>query len=156
MLFAGIGDARNLFRTLIDVADHERRLDSPKRDYHFTIIDINKCTITRNLIVLILLDELAGHDEGSDEALALLSTLYYVFIAPLIPRYAFRRLHEIISRALAALKAGTQPLRFVYCHINDMAKYIEVSSAISAGIALAQTTPSGFQSLLFWLTIGYW
>ncbi|SMY21890.1 unnamed protein product [Zymoseptoria tritici ST99CH_1A5] len=41
LLFGGIGDARNLFQTLVEIARHEaQKKDIERKKYHFTIVDL--------------------------------------------------------------------------------------------------------------------
>jgi hypothetical protein len=46
----GIGDARHLLRTMIGISEFEKPSKVRKR-CHFTIVDINKCAIVRDLVV---------------------------------------------------------------------------------------------------------
>lgn len=73
-----------------------------------------------------LLDELAGQEPTSDEALDTLSTIFYVYIATLIPRYVFVHLHKTIDRALGALESGSQPLKWLHFRESDIPKYVRV------------------------------
>lgn len=124
--FGGIGDARHLYRTITHIAEFEMNgsKQAPTRRYHFTIHDINKCAITRDLIILMLLEDLSRLDHYSDEALIILTTLYYTYISPMMPRYAFDQLHKTIDRALDCLKSGRQPIELIFLHNADFPRYI--------------------------------
>jgi hypothetical protein len=123
--FGGIGDARHLLRTLIGISEFEKPSKVRKR-YHFTIVDINKCAIVRDLIVFMLLDKLSDLDMSSDEALTLRNTIFFSYMSTMMPHFAFNRLHKTIDQALTCLKSGKQPLKWVYLHTSDIPLYIEV------------------------------
>lgn len=135
-LFCGIGDARHLMRTIIDVAEHEKQLKNPPRKYHFLINDTNKCVMARDLIIFMLLDELTDLDplldgldglaQASEKGLEVLTTLYYVYIATMMPKFAFDHLHRVIDKALASLLSRRQPLSIFYIDQRDFSSYITV------------------------------
>ncbi|KUJ24365.1 uncharacterized protein LY89DRAFT_19491 [Mollisia scopiformis] len=126
MFFGGIGDARNLLRTIIDVAEYDRRPHSQKKSYHFTIVDINTCAITRDMILFMMLDEFSGQEPKSDEALETLSTIFYIYIATLMPHCAFLYFDRMIDKAIQALESGSQPLKWLYLHEQDIPKYLRI------------------------------
>ncbi len=57
LLFAGIGDARNLYATLVMITESELRAPS-KRTFQIIVNDIMPHVIARNLVIWLLLDEL--------------------------------------------------------------------------------------------------
>jgi hypothetical protein len=61
-LFCGIGDARHLMRTIIDIAAHEKKLKNPSKKYHFLINNVKKCVMAQDLVIFMLLDELKNVD----------------------------------------------------------------------------------------------
>lgn len=124
--FGGIGDARHLYRTLIGIASHEKQPKATEKNYHFTLNDINKCALARDLINLTPLDDLSQLGNlSSDEAIEILTTVYFIFIGTMMPQAAFDLLHKTIDRALEALKTGQQLLSWVYLHQLDIKFYIE-------------------------------
>jgi len=56
--FASIGDARDLYKTIIDIADKENSGKAPRKEHHFTVNDINKGALTRDLVIWMLLEDL--------------------------------------------------------------------------------------------------
>jgi hypothetical protein len=113
-LFGGIGDARNLFQTIIEVAAHER--DSKRKetykDYHFTIVDIKSVTIARNLVILMLLDELSKlvHDTARAKSSKILLCIFYTHLSLIMPNSLLEVLQRKIGEARTAPEKGTLPL----------------------------------------------
>ncbi|KAK0113882.1 hypothetical protein ONS96_014733 [Cadophora gregata f. sp. sojae] len=125
-LFAGIGDARHLYRMFWDIYAYEER-GSPRKNYHWSVIDINKYALARDLIIFMLLNDLSIQDSfESDEAMLILTTIYYIFAGSMMPLYTFDKMQQTISRALAAVRSGQPPLDWVYLHQQDVASYIQV------------------------------
>jgi hypothetical protein len=63
------------------------------------------------LIIWVLPQDLSETDIDSDEADQILNTLLFVYLTTMMPGYAFKHLHQITDKVLAALKAGIQPLK---------------------------------------------
>ncbi|KAI9645883.1 hypothetical protein NHQ30_005319 [Ciborinia camelliae] len=124
-LFGGIGDARHLIRTIIGIAELEKKYQLKQKQYHLTMIDVNKYALTRDLIMFMLLEELSGLEANSEKAEEVLTTLFFVFIAVIIPRIAFDHLHHTIDRALSELQSGVQPLDWMYINKEDFHVYIQ-------------------------------
>ncbi|TVY92831.1 hypothetical protein LAWI1_G006042 [Lachnellula willkommii] len=123
--FGGAGDARNVLRTLIDIADQEKKKEVPERSYHVTVNDIAKSAISRNIILWMLLEDLSGVEPGSDKSEMLLNTIFFIYISTVMPPYAFDQMTNTIDRALVLLTKGEQPVSWLYLHEKDMPKYIE-------------------------------
>lgn len=104
--FGGVGDARNVLQTLIDIANQEKTKKVVQRSYRVTVNDIARCAIARNLIVWILLDDLSEANSESNEASMLLNTIFFIHISTMMPPYAFNQLNSTIDHALDALKKG--------------------------------------------------
>lgn len=110
--FGGIGDGRNLYATLMTLAAFEMQQGetATKNKYHFTINDLQPHALARDLLVLMILEEISqtfpesGFPGSSEE---LLSTVYYIFIAPCMPAYAYTILQERIEKLLDALQDKT-------------------------------------------------
>ena len=66
-LFGGIGDARHVFKTLLDIKHREEYFKAPVRKYHLTIVDINPHALARDLIVFVLLDDLSKQNDFDSE-----------------------------------------------------------------------------------------
>lgn len=78
--FGGVGDARNVLQTFITISEIEKKQKKvQQKQYHFTVNYIHKCTIARDIIVWMLLDELSGVvDKESYDALMTLNTSMYI------------------------------------------------------------------------------
>jgi tetratricopeptide (TPR) repeat protein len=125
LFLGGVGDARHLYRTIIGIAEHEKK-STTKKKYYFTIIDINKCALARDLVVMMLLDDLSNLDDMDYlEAVEHLTTVYFILIGTMMPRFAFELLHETIDRAFEAIQEGNQSLSWLYLHEADKTLYAE-------------------------------
>lgn len=104
--FGGIGDARHLFATIISLRALERdtRQLEP-RQYHFTINDLKAGALARGLVILSLLSDLAEAVDKDTEKLEIKTTLFLVYIAAVMPVYAYERLQSSIRRLIAALES---------------------------------------------------
>jgi hypothetical protein len=120
---AGAGDARNMFRTIIGILEVE---NSKSKRYHFTINDINKCALTRDLLVFMLIEELLDLQNGTDEYMEVLSTIYFIYVAVIIPQYALDKMQSTIGKALDALTFGQQPSKLIYLYERHYPEYIKV------------------------------
>ena len=104
--FGGIGDARHLFATIIMVRDIERDTKQrAQRHYHFTINDLKAGALARDLVVLSLLSDLTEAADKDIEKLEIKTTLFLVYIAAVMPVYAYKRLQSTIRRIIAALES---------------------------------------------------
>jgi hypothetical protein len=124
LFVGGVGDARNALQTITVLAQHEAHGTTPERRYHLTLNDIHKTALARDLIVCILLDDLSTLDAESIEAANILNTIFFTYISTMMPPYAFDQLNGTIDRALTTLKAGQQPLKWLYMHKKDIPSYI--------------------------------
>ncbi|KAF7880948.1 uncharacterized protein EAF02_006839 [Botrytis sinoallii] len=124
-LFAGIGDARNLLQIIIDISELEKKHHLKQKQYHLTMVDVSHNTITRDLIISMLLEEYSNLEPSSEKAEEILSTLFYVFIAIIIPRVTFNHLYRTIDRALSLLQLSTQPLNWMHLCEEDFCLYIQ-------------------------------
>lgn len=120
----GVGDARNALQTICVLAEQEHLGKIPKRSYHFTLNDIQKSAIARDLIVWMLLDDLSNLDVDSEEADMILNTVFFIYISTMMPGYAFKQLNATIERALKVLEVKEQPLKWLYLYEKDMPLYI--------------------------------
>lgn len=122
----GIGDARHMFRTFLDIEHHEKSGKTSPKHYHFTIVDVNKYALARDLILFMLLQDLSViGDASSDEAILILSTIFYVWAGKMIPHCTFEHLQQTISRALVALRPKQQPVKWGHLHKQDFSLYIQ-------------------------------
>lgn len=108
--FGGIGDARHLFATIVTIRALERdmEVDSQQlaqRQYHFTINDLKAGVLARDLVILSLLSDLTEAADKDTEKLEIKTTLFLVYIAAVMPLYAYKRLQSTIRRIIAALES---------------------------------------------------
>jgi len=83
-----------MLQTVAVISEAERLKGSPKRRYHFTVNDIAKTALARNLVVWMLLERVAATVD-TDERQLVLNTM--------MPRYTFEMLEETISEAIEAI-----------------------------------------------------
>ena len=111
VFFCGIGDARNLFATLLTIGQAEAKLKVPcKKTYHFTLNDINHNVLARDIVLICLLQrysDLPDEIRSGEEGQAVLSTLFFVYAAAVMPQYAFEILQKTISQIIEAIATGT-------------------------------------------------
>ncbi|KAI4220875.1 MAG: hypothetical protein LQ349_007983 [Xanthoria aureola] len=101
LFFGGIGDARNLYATLIETARLET-VDSrpPKRKYHVIVNDLKAPALARDLVMFYLLDDLAKMESsGGELETEHCTVILYLFTASILPPFAARRIQETIKRA---------------------------------------------------------
>ncbi|KAL8964200.1 MAG: hypothetical protein Q9183_004624, partial [Haloplaca sp. 2 TL-2023] len=106
--FGGIGDARNLYATLIDISRFEGMDKGPsKRKYHMTVNDLKASMLARNLVMFYLLDDLSNMTlSGSQQEIEHLTVIFYVYIGAIVPPFVAQKLRETIKRAANALCSG--------------------------------------------------
>lgn len=116
--FGGIGDARHFFATIITLRALERDTQQlAQRQYHFTINDLKAGALARDLVILSLLSDLTEVAKKNTEKLEIETTLFLVYIAAIMPVYAYKRLQSNIRRVIAALKSR-----------NDLPAQVHVST----------------------------
>jgi hypothetical protein len=123
--FGGIGDARHLYYTLTKLAasEHGKR---PKRDIHFTINDIVPDVFARDLIILVLFDELSHtiNDSSISKATKLendkkIASLFFLYIFQLVPAYVNDELQRVISKTILLLEGQGQEKIPPWIHISS-------------------------------------
>ncbi|KXT13500.1 hypothetical protein AC579_8619 [Pseudocercospora musae] len=120
LMFGGIGDARNLHCTLLAICGDElssggkiKRLSKGSgtgKLYHFTLVDIKPAVIARDLVIFLLLNEIAnyGRDMESVVKYKLLPCLYYTYLAPLMRRGIFDVLQKRIKTMVEMLEGSRE------------------------------------------------
>lgn len=123
ILFCGIGDARNLYQTMLQYVEQGPKSDQRLR---FTILDHKPAMLARDLILFALLDDLArakaslpkdDRNVRREDWAAIAETqsvVSYLFFTQVIPGYAWDRLQTIIRRLLASFSKREQPISWVY------------------------------------------
>lgn len=77
-----------------------------------------------------LLDELSGiKSKQSDNSAMILNTVFFIYLSTMMPAYAFEHLNKTVSKALNALEAGEQPLRWLYTYKKDIPLYVSAMKA---------------------------
>ncbi|KAF7949019.1 hypothetical protein EAE96_008195 [Botrytis aclada] len=123
---SGLGDARHFLASLISIAHEEAKGKIPKRRYHFTLNDINKHVLTRDLIIFSFLDKLSQVSVLQFfESLNMLNTIYFIYASCLMPKWISEQLQEVIAELLDCLRNGQQPLKWIYLYEADIPSYIE-------------------------------
>lgn len=107
IMFGLIGDGRNLLATLMTIRAEQGmgKIDGDKQ-FHFTIVDHKPAVIARNMIILTMLGELAEATQrgGDSKTTKLVPTLYYVFLAPIMPPTLHTVLQIIIQKIIDVLE----------------------------------------------------
>ncbi|KAL1959924.1 hypothetical protein VTO42DRAFT_592 [Malbranchea cinnamomea] len=129
VFFAGIGDARHMYATLLSIAQFERNRDdkTPERAYYIVINDHHPIAFARILLITLLLDELSEiKDHSSDRAVFILNTVFYIFAGTVIPRYVYAHIQRVIKAAITALETGQGLPGYLFIHPEDCQSIIDV------------------------------
>lgn len=87
---------RHVFATLIHFADFAKAKNSDKlvkgMSGHFTLVDIHPATLTRNLVIFSVLQQITQAREKRDEQLTieLIATAFYVHAAVIMPEVCYK------------------------------------------------------------------
>lgn len=121
ILFGGIGDARNMYATLLKVDQLEREfLRLPTRKYHLTINDIKPETLARDLLMFFLLNDLGRIKElGENKRRDILTTIFFLYIASVVPQRVSGHIQVTIERVVAALQSGNGIPTWVHIYERD-------------------------------------
>ncbi|KAK5131715.1 hypothetical protein LTR08_000603 [Meristemomyces frigidus] len=98
-LFGGIGDARNLHRTM------------DGKCFHFTVVDHKPAAIARDILVLLMLDEISKNASVhalEDNQMIAIICLYYTYLAPIMPDWVYHMLQTYIAKAMSALESPAE------------------------------------------------
>jgi hypothetical protein len=128
-LFGGIGDARHLYATLIGIAKHETDSKSPSdRNFHFTINDINPVVFARDIVIFFLLLDLSQYsaDCATSEPMEILTALYFIYAAPIMPAKAADRLQNVIEAVIGAINDPAKLPSWIYLYETDHKAIINV------------------------------
>jgi len=127
ILFGGIGDARNLYATLLKIDRLERELPRlPTRKYHITINDIKPETLARDLLMFFLLNDLGCIKDSSEhERRDILTTTFFLYIASVVPQRVSGRIQVIIDRVIAALQSKKGIPEWIHIYERDKVQLIK-------------------------------
>jgi len=97
-----------MYATITVTAAHEDKSESGStRRYFMTALDIKVAIIARGLIFLFLLRELSSTSAAQPR---ILCTIFYLYIAPIVPEAVYVHLQEIIDSISSALEdTGAMP-----------------------------------------------
>lgn len=119
----GVGDARIVLQTMTVILESERLKGSPERKYHFTVNDISKYALARDIVVWMLLERVEKTTHANEEEM-LLNTVFFVYLSTMMPSFAFEVLEETIAKAIVALENGKSPLEWLFLQENDIPFYL--------------------------------
>ncbi|KAJ7607618.1 hypothetical protein DFH06DRAFT_1111847 [Mycena polygramma] len=115
-LFGGVGDARHVFGTLIDLHETSRRMNQNRRSalrVHITLLDIKEHALARDLVVMVLLSKIMTCAETTAK-LELQATVFYVYTAMVMPEYCHKRFCNTVAEIQAKLlQTGTNVLPWI-------------------------------------------
>jgi hypothetical protein len=121
-LFAGIGDARNFFMTLLTLSANLSASDTPiDSQFHFTLIDLKPAAIAKILIMLHLLNQ-----PRDVEAIA---CVIYVFGSLIMPSFAYDRLQETIADLIDQCEKEAQFSDWIYLSNTQVPRILTHLSA---------------------------
>jgi hypothetical protein len=120
-LFAGVGDARHVFTTLYSIFEKEQEtkvdaeISEPDRRkifssrFHFSALDLKFPVLARDLVMFLVIDQLSLTDLDTSESQDLAAAAFFLYLAPLLPRYVFNLLQAKVALAIKMLN-NEEPL----------------------------------------------
>jgi hypothetical protein len=105
LLFAGVGDARNLHMTFL-IAGFDKK--SADKCFHFTVVDHKAPVIARDILILLMIHEFSNilFDEEEKAGSLIFPLFYYTYLAPIMPPL----LHDVLQLKIAdAIAMMEQP-----------------------------------------------
>ncbi|KAJ7222756.1 hypothetical protein B0H12DRAFT_1241063 [Mycena haematopus] len=137
-LFAGVGDARHVFGTVITLYEMYPRLSANQRKalkVHITLLDIKEHALARDLVVMFLLSKIMSCTDAI-EKVELQATLFYLYTALVIPRYCYDRFSNVVKEM--QVRISQDPDNFLpWIHLDNLSV-----SAIESALALWATRPA--------------
>jgi len=110
LLFAGIGDCRNVYTTFMSMFSDRLQGKLEDQSFHLTLVDIKPAVIARDLVIFLLLDDLSKVTRTSGPRRSLLQAcLYYTYLSPIMPGRLATVLQARIQLAMDILE-DKQPL----------------------------------------------
>lgn len=110
-----------MYATLLKVDQLEREfLRLPTRKYHLTINDIKPETLARDLLLFFLLNDLGRIKElGENKRRDILTTIFFLYIASVVPQRVSGHIQVTIERVVAALQSGNGIPTWVHIYERD-------------------------------------
>ncbi|KAK8016834.1 hypothetical protein PG993_015023 [Apiospora rasikravindrae] len=144
-LFAGIGDARNLFATLITIGSLTASNPSlMSKKFHFALLDIKPAVFARDFLMFRLL--LDTRQEPSAKASETLVALSYLYTASTMPTWAYSRVQTAIKDLLGELQVEDSPIMTRF-YVSNADRVL-----ISTHLRNWQKEPAGWYSTSEFLT----
>jgi hypothetical protein len=112
LMFAGIGDARHLHYTLMQIQASYDKGRGTDKTFHFTLVDCKPAVIARDMVIMLLIHDLSEilKTRGKEsKRTALVACLYFTYLEPILPGHLGRILTSRIQRAVDMLE-GRQGL----------------------------------------------
>ncbi|GAW05069.1 hypothetical protein LENED_006903 [Lentinula edodes] len=137
-LFAGVGDARHVFGTIIGLKKaHEKLRPAQQKDInvHLTLLDIHPTALARDLCIMMLLDDLI-HNAKTPLEEEILAALFYTYAGVVMPDKCAQRLQKTIQKAHDALTRSEPP--------TQLPSWIHI---------IPSSIPGLLASLKYWQTI---
>ncbi|KAF8827058.1 hypothetical protein HHX47_DHR5000531 [Lentinula edodes] len=137
-LFAGVGDARHVFGTMIGLKKaHEKLRPAQQKDInvHLTLLDIHPTALARDLCIMMLLDDLI-HNAKTPLEEEILAALFYTYAGVVMPDKCAQRLQKTIQKAHDALTRSEPP--------TQLPSWIHI---------IPSSIPGLLASLKYWQTI---
>ena len=107
ILYAGVGDARHLYATLLAISKSETRTGKNVTSVHITMNDIQAPTIARILIILSLLQQFTETSHSADDSRTMiLITIIFGYCGHVMPPCATNYLQRTISGLIKELNGG--------------------------------------------------
>ncbi|THU91070.1 hypothetical protein K435DRAFT_968380 [Dendrothele bispora CBS 962.96] len=106
-MFAGVGDARHVYGSIIGLHQAYNKLSERERDdlhVHLTLLDIHPTVLVRDLLILVLLDELVTREKSEMELEEIKATIFYTFAAPIMPPACYKRFKDTTRYLLKILQ----------------------------------------------------
>ena len=147
--FGGIGDARHLFATIITLRALEQDTQQlAQRHYHVTINDLKAGALARGLVVLSLFSDLTEAADKNTEKLEIQTTLFPVYIAAVMPLYAYKRLQSSIRRVIAALESRNDLSTQVHVSTNHMTALLKCLISWQGEVDMLCDTPTAIRWII--------
>jgi hypothetical protein len=137
LLFGEIGDVR-LSTVLSWIYIIMKAREDPTQAVPLHFERYRHAPLAKNLIMMILFQDLSSSavDGTTDQAIEATATMFHTYASPIMPQFAFSKLQETITTTASILKAGRQPLSWVYLLEMDFPLYIQALT-VWQGEALA-------------------
>ncbi|KAF9653241.1 hypothetical protein BDM02DRAFT_3125707 [Thelephora ganbajun] len=141
-LFGGVGDGRHLLGTLIGLKSVHRSLSERQKTvarFHLTALDIHPASIARDLVFMLLLNELAdGQTIAPETRGEVIATYMYAFVGVVMPDYCHNRLMAVLDDLNDRLSENPPRLpSWIHVHITSIPP---VLGAIHYWIETAKTS----------------